>query len=253
MSKQPYIPLYIGDWERDTNCLSLEAEGALLKLIFKMWDSTNKGKLEFSFNQLSILLKKSEENTRKIVSELHENGTLDIEFIGKDRVKFESRRILKDIAKSLIYRENGSKGGRPVKAKQKLTKSKSKAKVKLITDNDIDNDIESDNVFEKGKSGKAEKNQLIDLIPSSWPVSEFTPLWSDYILGRKQRKRPLTENAAKINLQQLVRTFPMWPDAKARMEKVVGSGWLTFVFDDDKTKSSGKTKNIYEPGYYDKA
>lgn len=34
--KQPYIPLYIGDWEQDTNELSLTAEGAWLKLIFKM-------------------------------------------------------------------------------------------------------------------------------------------------------------------------------------------------------------------------
>ncbi len=119
----------------------------------------------------------------------------------------------------------------------------------------IDKDMvkDKDRDMEKDKGQPTEKNQLIDLIPSSWPVSEFSPLWSDYILGRKQRKRPLTENAAKINLQQLVRTFPMWPDAKARMEKVVGSGWLTFVFDDDKTKSSGKTKSIYEPGYYDKA
>jgi hypothetical protein len=25
--KEPYIPLYIGDWEKDTNMLSLEAEG----------------------------------------------------------------------------------------------------------------------------------------------------------------------------------------------------------------------------------
>ena len=156
-TKQPYIPLYIGDWEQDTNCLTLEAEGALLKLIFKLWKSDDKGRAEFSFTQLSILLKNTEEITRKIVSELHENKILSIEFVGKDRVKFASRRILKEIAKSLTYSENGSKGGRPKKANQKLTKSKTKAKPKQNPDNDSDNDYESVNENRKGGMGEKQK------------------------------------------------------------------------------------------------
>jgi uncharacterized phage protein (TIGR02220 family) len=138
MAKQPYIPLYIGDWEKDTNTISLEAEGALLKLIFKLWNADEKGLLSISFSQLAILLKKSEEMTVKILSELKENNILNIEFLPEKKAKIESRRMLKDVAISKIRSEVGKKGGRP----EKQTKSKTKAKVKQNTEYDIDNDIE---------------------------------------------------------------------------------------------------------------
>ena len=33
----PNIPLYIGDWEKDCNVLSLESEAAWLRIVFKMF------------------------------------------------------------------------------------------------------------------------------------------------------------------------------------------------------------------------
>jgi uncharacterized phage protein (TIGR02220 family) len=160
MSSQPYIPLYIGDWQRDTGCLTLEAEGALLKLIFKLWDSPQRGRLSISFSRLSILLKKSVLETQNIVSELQENDVLNIEFLQDNTVKIESRRMLKEADKSLKASANGKKGGRPKKANQKLTESELKANTKRITDNDID--IESDNEIknEKEKGGMGEKGLI---------------------------------------------------------------------------------------------
>lgn len=141
--KQPYIPLYIGDWEQDVNSISLEAEGALLKLILKLWKSPTKGEIEISFNQLSILLKKGQEMAVNILQELHENQVLDIEFLPNSKAKIKNRRMLKDSLKALSAKENGSKGGRPKKPNDNPTESKPKAKAKLITENEYENEYNS--------------------------------------------------------------------------------------------------------------
>jgi uncharacterized protein YdaU (DUF1376 family) len=226
MSKQPYIPLYIGDWEQDTNCLTLDAEGALLKLIFKLWKSDDKGRAEFSFSQLSILFKKSEECARKIVSELHENKILNIEFIGNERVKFESRRILKDTAKSLTYSTNGAKGGRPTKAKQKLIKSKTKAKQKLIPDIDIDNVIDN----------------VIEIIPENWDKSEFSVLLKKWIA---KRKRKPDADLARLRVSELIEKYPNWPDARKAMTEAASEGWMKFVY--TSTQKNETISNVNRP------
>lgn len=161
MGKLPYIPLYIGDWEQDTNTISLEAEGALVKLTFKLWKSKTKGQVSFSFSQLSILFKKSESDALKIVKELEKNDVLGIDY-GQDGttqiITFSSRRMMREVSKSTTYSENGKKGGRPKKNNEKL-KSKSKAKTKLIPDNEYDNDTDIENVVSIEKGGTGEKNE----------------------------------------------------------------------------------------------
>lgn len=138
MPKIPYIPLYIGDWEQDTNSISLEAEGALLKLIFKLFKSETKGSVSFRFSQLAILFKKDIENTRKIVQELQENDLLNIDFLPDDCIQFKSRRMIKEVARSITNSKNGKEGGRP----KKQIKSKLKAKVKRNTEIEYDNEID---------------------------------------------------------------------------------------------------------------
>lgn len=184
----PYIPLYIGDWEQDTNCISIEAEGALLKLTFKLWKSQTKGLLSISFNQLSILLKKSEENALKIIKELQENNVLNIVFLPEDKIKIESRRMIKDAEKSITYSKNGSKGGRGKKSDEKQIKSKLKAKSKLIPEYDNDNEDENDNEV-KGGVGES-KSELIEIFFNDLPncsyietISRNTKLTKDQVLG----------------------------------------------------------------------
>lgn len=150
--KQPYIPLYIGDWEQDTNCISLEAEGALLKLTFKLWKSDTKGLLTISFNQLSILLKKTQEIAIKILKELQENAILNIVFRDNNIVEIGSRRMLKEAAISGVRSEIGSKGGNT----KKQTKSKTKAKGKQNPD--IDNDIDNIIYYSINKGLKVSEN-----------------------------------------------------------------------------------------------
>ncbi len=147
MGKQPYIPLYIGDWEQDLNCVSLEAEGAALKLIFKLWKSKTRGLLLISFSQMVILFKKSDVETRKIFEELRQNDIFSVKNIDENTVEIISRRMVRDAQLSKVRSEIGKQGGRPKKPKQKQTETKTKAKVKQNPeyeyeyDNEIDNEI----------------------------------------------------------------------------------------------------------------
>jgi len=140
MAKQPYIPLYIGDWEKDTNCLTPMAEFALLKLTFKLFNAEKRGVFEANFRTLSVLFKCSLDETKEIFKELIENKILDISDIQDGKFCIKSRRMLRETEISEKRATSGRKGGESkTKAKPKQTKSKSEAKQQQNPDNDIDN------------------------------------------------------------------------------------------------------------------
>lgn len=109
--KQPYIPLYIGDWERDTNMLSLEAEGGWLKIIFKMFgekmahkQATNgvqnennhlQGVYKISTKALQNLWRKNKEQVEEIIAELIDANVCELEVNG-GMYTFGNRRMIKE-------------------------------------------------------------------------------------------------------------------------------------------------------------
>jgi uncharacterized protein YdaU (DUF1376 family) len=134
MAKVPYIPLYIGDWEQDTNCISPLAEFALLKLTFKLFKSEKRGVIVTNFNTLSILFKSNMATTKEIFNELYDNNILNFEFIEDDKIRIISRRMVREGNLSEIRSNCGKEGGRGNKANEKQKESKKKAKVKQIPD-----------------------------------------------------------------------------------------------------------------------
>jgi len=100
MAKQPYIPLYIGDWEQDTNCLSLQAEAAWLKIIFKMFKDKKSGVYKTTTKSLQNLWKCDTKDVQNILSELSENNICGLE-IG-DIIIFYNRRMVKEAEISQI-------------------------------------------------------------------------------------------------------------------------------------------------------
>lgn len=149
-NKQPYIPIYIGDWERDTNCLTPLAEFALLKLTFKLFSAPKRGTFIANYRTLSVLFKSNLDETRVIFDELIDNNILNIEEIEDGKFSIISRRMVREATISEIRSQSGGLGGRGNKANQKQNESKSKAKVKQIADNDIINIVKLLNE----KSGK---------------------------------------------------------------------------------------------------
>ncbi len=134
MGKQPYIPLYIGDWEQDTNCLSLEAEGAWLKVVFKCWK--NAGVFVTSRDSLIRLFKVDPQKFASILLEWKENNICDLQESDGGSVKIISRRLVREAEISRIRAIVGKKGG-------SKTQANTQAKVEQIPEYeyDIDNDI----------------------------------------------------------------------------------------------------------------
>lgn len=150
MGKNWWIKLDIGAWQKDVDVLSLEAEGALLKLTFKLEDSPLRGRFEFALDSLSKMLKNTPENTRKIMEELRINNTLNVEFMANGNVLVESRRMLREAEVSRINSVNGKRGGRG----KKRIKSEMKANQKRNESESLTSYSLSDNVSDSSDLGK---------------------------------------------------------------------------------------------------
>lgn len=94
-NKQPYIPLYIGDWEQDTNLLSLEAEGAWLKIVFKMFKGDKSGVYKISTNALKNLWRKNTQQVNEIIKELKDAETCTIKLL-EGYIEFGNRRMINE-------------------------------------------------------------------------------------------------------------------------------------------------------------
>ena len=133
----PHIPLYIGDWEKDCNVLSLESEGAWLRIIFKMFSKGKQSNIKIPTKSLQNLWRCSAESVQEIIDDLMFNDICDIEVEG-NFTEFTCRRFVKENKLSKTRSEARKKGHEKNKTTTKLNQNKNK---KLQNaDNDIDND-----------------------------------------------------------------------------------------------------------------
>jgi hypothetical protein len=86
MRKSLSIPLDIGEWEQDTNCLSTKAVGAWLKIVFKCWK--HKGIFITNVDSVCRLWKVDRLEYASIVHELKSNDLGNIEERVDDSVVF---------------------------------------------------------------------------------------------------------------------------------------------------------------------
>src|SRR6478672_5376695 len=96
----PYIAVYVGDWERDCNNLSLEAEMAWMKIIFKMHLALE-SHYKSSAKALQRLWKSPPEKVQEILSELIDADIGNIVISG-DSLLFICRRLEKEMKLSKI-------------------------------------------------------------------------------------------------------------------------------------------------------
>lgn len=221
MSKLPYIPIYIGDWEQDTNTISLESEGALLKLTFKLWKSNEKGLLHISLQQLSFLLKKSEEISLKIAKELKENNVLNVEFLEQNLIKFESRRMIKEAHLSKVRSKSGSEGG-------KKNQSKNEAKLKQNPEYDIENEID---IILKNKS------------------VEFQKVWAEWLDYRIEIKKPYKSLKSVFNQLKILNQVSD-QTASGMIRQSITNSWQG-IFDlknNGYATTKNNTNNEFKPG-----
>ena len=136
----PHIPLYIGDWEKDCNVLSLESEGAWLRIVFKMFSKGKQSKIKIPTKSLQNLWRCSAESVQEIIDDLMFNDICDIDIEG-NFTEFTCRRFVKENKLSKTRSEARKKGYEKNKTTTKPNQNKNKKLQNADNDNDNDNDI----------------------------------------------------------------------------------------------------------------
>lgn len=148
----PHIPLYIGDWEKDCNVLSLESEAAWLRILFKMFSKGKQSTIKMPTKSLQNLWRCSAEKTQEILADLKYNEICEIQQ-EQGFVEFTSRRFKRENELSQIRSEARKSGYDKNKSQSNANQNKNKKPQNA----DIDNDNNNDNNSELEKGGVGEK------------------------------------------------------------------------------------------------
>lgn len=175
MSKKnlPNIPIYIGDWERDCNVLSLEAEAAWMRIIFKLWTKGKQNSIKIPTKSLQNLWRCSKETMHEILDDLIYNEIAEIS-MNERFITFTCRRFVKENRISEVRSQAGKSSKKSSKEKTKPKQNESKSEQNTDYDNDNDNEIENKEDGGLGEETNSEiflnlanlKNQMLNEI--SW-------------------------------------------------------------------------------------
>lgn len=159
--KQPYIPLYTGDYIKDTRTLSLEAKGAWSDIILFMWEANSRGLLEGTMEDFARMVGTNEMKFVAVLNELCRKGICEVYGDQTKIFKIGCRRLIRESEISEIRSE----------AVQTRYKKSTKASTKNIQNPevDIDNDNEVENELKNKESAKTFEN-----VPQGTKDIDFT-------------------------------------------------------------------------------
>jgi len=242
----PNIPLYIGDWEKDCNVLTLEAEAAWLRIIFKMFTNGKQSTYKIPTKGLQNLWRCSNEKVDDILTELIDFNICKIRTEGRF-TEFTSRRFEKE--NDISKKRSEAVGNRKDRTKHKQKSNKTSTKHLQITENEIENDNEIEN---KEKGGSGEKNELI----MPWDTETFKAqwqLWKQY--KHKEHgfkfKSMISEQAALKKLSNMANDEKT---AIAIIHQSIENGWQGFfeLKNNNNGKQTGKNKAGYSQDFLNK-
>lgn len=186
----PYIPLYTGDWERDCNTLSLEAEAAWLRIIFKMFTNGKQSTYKISTKSLQNLWRVDENKVFCIIEELIDNNICQITK-EENHVIFTSRRYEKENLISEKRKDAVSNR----KDRTKSIQNEYKNSTKDIQNTEYEN--ESENVNEDNLEKESPKEKTLkpgrskgQFIPPS--LEDFTKYFIENGFSQELAKRAWT-------------------------------------------------------------
>lgn len=177
-TKQPYMPLYLGDYIQDTRVLPLNVRGAWVDILLNMWKSETRGVLIETIEEYSRMLSCTQQECDFALNLLMQKKTCDFEILADGKIKLISRRMVRDFEISSIRSKSGKNG---VDAKKNKSFADSFAEAKLKQNTDIDNDINNDTdiVLKDRVQGKEtfysiEHCLTVALIDSRWTKANKT-------------------------------------------------------------------------------
>jgi uncharacterized protein YdaU (DUF1376 family) len=145
MSKQPYIPLYTGDYLQDTRTLPLAVRGAWVDLMIFMWRSRDRGVLIGTLQEFAQMMSCTFDEANFAIGLLQQKNICDFEVLQNGMTKLICRRMQRE-AKTAAARSEAGKAGAKARFVKANDEAKPQAKPKQNTD--IDNDIATDNDIE---------------------------------------------------------------------------------------------------------
>ncbi|WP_109438382.1 hypothetical protein [Aquimarina sp. AU119] len=216
----PNIPIYIGDWERDCNVLSLESEMAWMKIIFKMHLNGKQSSYKTSTKGLQILWKSQGEKVKEIIEELLFNEICEISEITGGFI-FKCRRLEKENKISKTRSEAVSKR---YKNKKEDT-SHLQTSYKNLQNTDIDYENESDNEI-KNKI-EIEKGVVGEIFEH-----EFTEILSDFFLQTTEAQKMKVNGFLRSKLiRPQIENFKLQTQAYAEYKELTGEkihNWFSY-------------------------
>ncbi|RYD42738.1 MAG: DUF1376 domain-containing protein [Verrucomicrobiaceae bacterium] len=117
MAELPYMQLYVADYLRDTEILSLTAQGAWSRMLCNMWHPDRRGVLTYRLSAIARLLGSSEPEARGIIDEIDDCKVGNVEWDG-DRVTITSRRMVRDWEKMEADKQAAIDAGKKGAAKR---------------------------------------------------------------------------------------------------------------------------------------
>jgi len=203
----PNIPIYIGDWERDCNVLSLESEAAWMRIVFKLWTKGKQNSIKMPTKSIQNLWRCSEDKMHEILNDLIFNEIAEIK-VNKEFIEFSCRRFVKENNLSEI-RSKASKGNKNSIKKEKIYKQKVNKKTQ---NTDIDN--ENENIDINNKMTDEEKINWFkdqvkqtDIFKSKKYKDEMFIHFTEYWTAETKSKKLFFETQKTFSFQARLRTW----------------------------------------------
>lgn len=127
MAELPYMQFFPADYLRDTEILSLSAQGGWMRMLCSMWHPTRRGVLSLRLQAMARLLHASEPTTKSIIREIEECGVADVVWGGHSQanspddeaiITITCRRIVRDWQKAEGGKKTLSDAGKRGAAKR---------------------------------------------------------------------------------------------------------------------------------------
>ena len=216
MSKLPFMQFYPADWLQDTQILSLEAQGAWLKILCAMWVAPDRGTICLGYGELETFWGRSRDAVEQLIDDL--SGVADIKLRDSAgnmvkthdeaaEITIVSRRMVRDENK----RKQGLEADRRYRERETSKKRpKNVAKTSRIYQK---SEVRS-HISDKDKEGVFE-------IPDWIPLQS----WEAYLKHRKLKRAKVTPEAAHGLIEKLLEFKKQGEDITAILKQSVINGW----------------------------
>lgn len=168
MAKQPYLPLYTGDYFKDTRKLPLSVRGAWIDLMIFMWDSPRRGVIIHTMVEYAQMMSCTFDEANFVIGVLQDKEICDFEIAEKNQIKLICRRMVRDAALSKKRSRAGKKGMNSRYSEEEVCYNKTPNKTVTTSDNVID----TDNATEL-KLKEAFDEIYLDQEPMKWQHLDF--------------------------------------------------------------------------------